>query len=80
MNALNNTIGHDNILISLLKAWFFLLLGSIALIDLGLAAIGSAFIATLASVVAFGIQLLAGGFFVVVMAAKPAPTVLVIPA
>src|SRR5581483_9039472 len=46
---------------SLRKRWFWLLILGTLLIVVGLAAIGSAFIATLATILLFGIFLLIGG-------------------
>jgi uncharacterized membrane protein HdeD (DUF308 family) len=55
-------------LASLWEIWVFLLGMGVALIVLGAAAIASSFIATLATVVVFGILLILGGIFQVVTA------------
>jgi uncharacterized membrane protein HdeD (DUF308 family) len=56
---LANVVAHE--IEGLRKNWFWLLVLGIALVVVGLMAIGSAFIATLATVIVFGVLFLVGG-------------------
>lgn len=61
MSGGSDNLGRGDQLATLSGIWLLLLGMGIALIVLGFAAIGSAFIATLATVIVFGVQLIVAG-------------------